>query len=1073
MKNQLKFCRWITAWMYTLLYLYRYDKTDVFRHNGGRLFLRRLIFPFFILLLSGGIVPGEVFASANTVEGVRQNTVQLKGTVKDESGETIIGANITVEETTLGTITDVNGNFILSVPNKTITLKASYIGFRDETITLRAGTRNVEIVMKEDAHVLDEVQVVAYGAQKKVSVTGAISAIKGDELLKSPTGSISNVLAGQLTGVSSVQWSGEPGADAADLYIRGITTLNSSAPLIQVDGVEREFTQIDPNEIESISVLKDASATAVFGVRGANGVILITTKRGAEGKAKVSFSTSVGVQVPTKLLEFANSYQYATFYNEAQKNGGVGADSYKFQPDVLEAFRTHSDPVLYPDVDWMDLLLKNGAIQTQHNINISGGVEGVRYFVSLGVFTQEGLFKTFDAGYNFNFNYNRYNYRANLDFDISKTTLLQVNLGGRMESKNTPISAEDQNQLFRHLYWATPFAGAGIVDGRWIKTNSDYISNPGVDGLNPYYGKGYNSRTTNVLNVDIALEQKLDFITKGLTFKLKGAYNTNYWHNKQRSASIAYYTPVKTSDGGIEYMKSGDDGQPGYGESYDKGRNWYAEASVSYNRSFGNHNVGALALYNQSKTYYPSQYSDIPSGYVGLVGRVTYDYMTRYMAEFNMGYNGSENFHPDRRYGFFPAGSLGWVVSEEKFMEPAKKIVNYLKFRASYGIVGNDKYYVNNVQQRFMYIPDSYVIGGDGFNFGTNVSSDKPGAYEGAKKNQYVTWEKAYKQNYGIDAGFADDRLLLSFDFFKEHREDILVQPNTAPGFLAVTLPVLNIGVVDSHGYEIQAKWNDRIGENFRYRVNANLSFSRNKIMEQAEVTPNEDYLWRTGNPVGQRFVYKFWGFYDETANERYKTQYGADIAEHSGGLQNGDCIYVDMNSDGVIDSDDNYPLGYTNNPEYVAGLNLGFNWKGFDFSMQWNGAWNASRLLEETFRQPMGDTGYKGLLLYQYENRWTPETAGTATLPRATLASTKNSEGSDLFLVDASYVRLKNIEIGYNFKLPFFKKAGINDCRVYVNGYNLLTFSSFKWGDPESRTSSRPSYPLTGVYNMGLKIGF
>jgi TonB-linked SusC/RagA family outer membrane protein len=721
-------------------------------------------------------------------------------------------------------------------------------------------------------------------------------------------------------------------------------------------------------------------------------------------------------------------------------------------------------------MDWMDYLLKNGAMQSQHNVNISGGVEKIRYFVSLGAYTQEGLFKTFDAGYDFNFNYNRYNYRANLDFDVTKSTLLSVNLGGRIEDKNTPISNEDQNQLFRQLYWATPFGGAGIVDGKRVVTNADYIPDPGIDGLYPYYGKGYNSKSTNVLNLDLILNQKLDFVTKGLSFKIKGSYNSSYSHTKTRSSSLPYYTPVLTDDEKVEYQKSGDDAQLGYSESYGKGRNWYAEASFNYSREFGDHTIGALALYTQSKTYYPKQYSDIPSGYVGMVGRITYDYKTRYMAEFNAGYNGSENFAPGKRYGFFPAGSLGWVASEEPFWEPFKDVVNYVKLRASYGVVGNDKY----GDSRFLYLPDSYVLGGDGYNFGTNVGSNQPGAYEAAKSNPDVTWEKAYKQNYGIDFAFIKERLKLSVDVFKEHRKNILVQSETIPAIVGATLPVINLGVVDNHGYEFTLEWNEKVNDHFRYWAKGNFSFARNKIVEKGEVPPNEDYMWETGRPIGSNIINKFWGFYDETANERYKAQYGQDIAEHAGGLEPGDVVYIDLNKDGVINNDDVTKLGYTNTPEYVAGANVGFSWKNLDFSMQWTGAWHTSRLLEESFREPMGDTNTKGLLLYQYEERWTPETASSAKLPRATLAhKTNNYKSSDLFLVNASYLRLKNIEVGYNIKLPLFERAGVDNCRVYVSGYNLLTFTGFKYGDPESRTSSRPQYPLTRVFNLGLKVGF
>lgn len=1008
------------------------------------------------------ICPNELLAQSHTVSG----------TVYDsKTNETLIGVGVKVEGTsTQGTITDIDGNFTLKGISADAILVISYIGYKVEEVKV-SGKKSLKISLDENINELNEVQVVAYGAQKKVTITGAISALSGDELLKTPTGSLTNALAGKITGVSTVQYSGEPGADAADIYVRGIVSLNSSAPLVQVDGVERDFSQLDPNEIESITVLKDASATAVFGIRGANGVILVTTKRGTEGKPKISISTSAGVQVPTRLLEFANSYQYATYYNEAQANDGVAPSAYRFQPDVLDAFKNHTNPLLYPDTDWLDMLLKKSAFQSQHNVNISGGTENVRYFVSVGAFTQSGLFKTLDAGYDFNFDYKRYNYRANIDFDISKSTVLSVNLGGRVDDKNTPISNEDQGQLFRHLYWATPFSGAGIVDGKWIKTNSDYISTPGADGLSPFYGKGFRSKVTNTLNLDLALEQKLDMLTKGLSVKLKGAYNTDYYHTKVRTSTTPYYTPILTSTGDIELRKSGDDAELGYGEEFNRGRNWYMEVGANYNRKFQNHNFGALLLYNQSKKYYPRSYTEIPTGYVGMVGRVTYDFKSRYMAEFNAGYNGSENFHPDRRYGFFPAGSVGWIISEENFMKDVKKYITYLKVRASYGIVGNDRYSEEGAY-RFLYIPDSYDWSGS-YNFGTNVGSNQSGASEKSKSNQFATWEKAYKQNYGLDIFTLDDRLKYTLDVFKEHRENILIQSNTAPGYLGMSLPVVNNGIVDSHGYEMNLKWEDKIGSDFKYFINANLSFARNKIIEKDEVRPNEEYMRETGRPVNQKFGYTFWGFYDETANERYKLQFGRDIAEHSVSLAPGDCVYVDLNGDGVINGDDVTAIGYTDVPEYVAGLNAGFSWKGFDFSMQFTGAWNASRMLSETLREPMGDTNSKGLLLSQFENRWTPDNPN-ASLPRATLAHKSNNYiGSTLFLKDASYLRLKNIEIGYNFESGFLKKMKISTCRVYVNGYNLLTFDKLKITDPESRTSDRPNYPLTKVFNLGLKLGF
>lgn len=1034
------------------------------------------LFPVAILLFLFLSVPLKGYSNeAFSSEGMQQNTVKVTGTVKDTNGEPIIGANVMVVGSATGVITDIDGHFTLNVPVGS-KLQFSFIGYKEQVVPVKKGI-SLNIVLEEDAQMLGEVEVVAYGVQKKVSVTGAISSMRGDDLLKTPAGSISNILSGQVTGISSVQYSGEPGADAADIYVRGIATTNNATPLIQVDGVERDFSQIDPNEIESVTILKDASATAVFGVRGANGVILITTKRGAEGKAKISFTTSAGVNVRTKELEFANSYQYASYVNMMRTNDG---NEPLYSDEQLAAFRDHTNPLLYPDINWIDYCMNKAAFQSQHNVSISGGTNNMRYFVSAGLFTQDGMFKQFNLTDDFNFDYKRYNYRANLDFDISKTTLLSVNIGGRVESKRTPESGEDQNQLFRKLYWAVPFASAGIVDGKYIKTNADYVTKPGADGLESYYGKGFRNQTTNVLNLDLVLDQKLDFITKGLSIKLKGSYNSSYSTTKIASSSVATYTPVVDDKGAITYKKSGSDSQTSYREGdYGKGRDWYMELALNYNRKFGNHSVTGLFLYNQSKRYYPGgTYDYIPTGYVGLVGRVTYDWKTRYLAEFNVGYNGSENFNPENRYGFFPAGSIGWIVSEEPFFAPIKKVVNYFKVRATLGMVGNDNY----AGQRFLYLPGSYGYGqnndhnGPGGFFGQNIGNAKPGAWEATQSNPYAKWETAVKQNYGLDFNILNDHLSVSADYFIEKRRDILRTPDYLPGILGMTLPAINVNKVENKGFEIQAKWNDRIGTDFRYWANFNISFARNKIVFMNEVEQNEPWMYQTGRRINSRSMYKFWGFYDETADLRYQEEFGIPISDHGITLQPGDAVYVDLNKDGKLDGNDaTRDIGFTDLPEYTAGLNLGFSWKNFDFSMQWTGAWNVDRMLSE-FRQPLGDTQNKGLLLYQYENTWrSSEDSYTAKFPRITATNRKNNfeKGSDLYLINASYLRLKNIEIGYNFDFPFMRKLKLNSCRMYVNGYNLLTFTAFDWGDPESRQSDRPNYPLTRVFNIGLKLGF
>ena len=951
------------------------------------------LFPVAILLFLFLSVPLKGYSNeAFSSEGMQQNTVKVTGTVKDTNGEPIIGANVMVVGSATGVITDIDGNFTLNVPVGS-KLQFSFIGYKEQVVPVKKGI-SLNIVLEEDAQMLGEVEVVAYGVQKKVSVTGAISSMRGDDLLKTPAGSISNILSGQVTGISSVQYSGEPGADAADIYVRGIATTNNATPLIQVDGVERDFSQIDPNEIESVTILKDASATAVFGVRGANGVILITTKRGAEGKAKISFTTSAGVNVRTKELEFANSYQYASYVNMMRTNDG---NEPLYSDEQLAAFRDHTNPLLYPDINWIDYCMNKAAFQSQHNVSISGGTNNMRYFVSAGLFTQDGMFKQFNLTDDFNFDYKRYNYRANLDFDISKTTLLSVNIGGRVESKRTPESGEDQNQLFRKLYWAVPFASAGIVDGKYIKTNADYVTKPGADGLESYYGKGFRNQTTNVLNLDLVLDQKLDFITKGLSIKLKGSYNSSYSTTKIASSSVATYTPVVDDKGAITYKKSGSDSQTSYREGdYGKGRDWYMELALNYNRKFGNHSVTGLFLYNQSKRYYPGgTYDYIPTGYVGLVGRVTYDWKTRYLAEFNVGYNGSENFNPENRYGFFPAGSIGWIVSEEPFFAPIKKVVNYFKVRATLGMVGNDNY----AGQRFLYLPGSYGYGqnndhnGPGGFFGQNIGNAKPGAWEATQSNPYAKWETAVKQNYGLDFNILNDHLSVSADYFIEKRRDILRTPDYLPGILGMTLPAINVNKVENKGFEIQAKWNDRIGTDFRYWANFNISFARNKIVFMNEVEQNEPWMYQTGRRINSRSMYKFWGFYDETADLRYQEEFGIPISDHGITLQPGDAVYVDLNKDGKLDGNDaTRDIGFTDLPEYTAGLNLGFSWKNFDFSMQWTGAWNVDRMLSE-FRQPLGDTQNKGLLLYQYENTWrSSEDSYTAKFPRITATNRKNN---------------------------------------------------------------------------------
>ena len=723
-----------------------------------------------VCLLAMSFVFGQqAFSSENYVtesiavsaDIMQQKSKTVVGTVTD-NGEPIIGASVVVKNAGKGVITDMDGNFKLDVPVGA-TIVISYVGYDSKEIVYK-GESTLKVELSEDVLQLQEVQVVAYGVTKKVTVTGAISSVGTEEILKSPVSSISNALTGKLPGLSTVQQTGQPGADDATMYVRGVGSLTEglSSPLVLVDGVERSFNQLDPNEIEDISILKDASSTAVFGVRGANGVILVTTKRGQEGKPKINVSTSYSLQMPTRMPEFANSYEYASTYVNAQRRDGIESN-FAFTDEAIEAYRTHSNPLAYPDTDWVDMLIKDVALQTQHNFSISGGTRGVRYFASLGVLTQDGLFKSFEKEYDGNFKYNRYNYRINLDLDLTKTTLMRMNLGGRVNDKRTPNyeGSSDIGLLFRDIYWAIPMSGVGIMDGKWIWPDTKEFSLPGTvrDGLYPYYGKGYNTSAGNILNFDFMLEQKLNFITKGLKAHVKASYNSGVTLKKLRKTSYPHYETIVNEDGTVNLRKVGDQTNLQYSESTSRSRDWYMEVAMNYKRDFGDHHVSALAMYNQTMKYYPDsnpdEFKSIPRSYIGLVGRATYDWKTRYMVEMNVGYNGSENFAPGKRFGLFPAVSAGWVLTEENFMQPLKPWLSYFKLRASYGVVGNDRVSGN---YRFLYLPDSYNPSTGSYYFGNSISTAWQGAVESKIGNPDVTWETAAKQNYGVDAYFINER---------------------------------------------------------------------------------------------------------------------------------------------------------------------------------------------------------------------------------------------------------------------------------------------------------------------------
>ena len=1032
-----------------------------------------------------------------------EGSITIKGRVMDEmQKEPIPGVNVKVKGSTLGTITDFNGNFKLVVPSKNSVLVVSFIGYVTQEIVV-GNQRTININLKENAQKLDEVVVIAYGSQDKGLVTSAISSIDNKELIKSPVASITNILAGILPGVSSVQTTGQPGNDAADIYVRGVGTLDDamSKPLIMIDGVEREFSQIDPNEIESISILKDASSTAVFGVRGANGVILVTTRRGKQGKAKISVSTSLGLQQPISLVEQTGSYEYARFWNIKKKQDGITDEKLYFTPEQVEAYRTGSDPLMYPNMKWMDYVFHNVFLQSKNNVNISGGSENVKYFISVGYLYQNGILKDLPGqNYNSNYRYDRYNYRANIDAKLTKTTNMKLNIGGNLGKTQEPRVIEDvDNPWVVTQIWSHPFSGPGFINGVRTLIPKGFIpvSDTMRDGMYTFYGQGYKQNYKTTLNLDVDITQKLDVLTKGLSASIKGAYDNNFNLSKTRKggsveSQIIYYQSYFDTNGTMPqtdpdydktyiFVPNGSDTPLSYEESQDRGQKWYIEGRINYDRTFGDHKVSGLLLYNQSREYYPKKangtdapYQFIPRGYVGLVGRATYAYQSKYLFDVNVGYNGSENFAPGRtRFGVFPAFSAGWIASAEKFMEN-QNIIDFLKFRVSWGRVGNDK----GVNNRFMYMPAVWQSSGS-YSFGVSNPASQPAFAMSQMGNPEVTWETADKQNYGIDTHFLNNRLSFTFDYFTERRKGILISPQSTPSIIATSLPDLNIGKVNNHGYEIALGWKDKIGKDFNYHADATVSFARNKIIFKDEVPKLYDYMNETGGSTkrhtGSYKYIRLYQYSDFTKDANGELILDPKLPQPYQRVYPGDAMYQDLNGDNIVDENDKCITGYPNRPEYTFGLNMGFNWKGINLSMQWTGATNVNKEYEVDYRIPFTNASQRGLLTYFYDGCWTPENQLEAKYPRASETSESwNSELSTLWIKDSSYLRLKSINIGYTISgKEFLRKIGINSLSITFSGYNLLTFTPLKYIDPEGLTTNSGAYPLIKIYSFGLNLNF
>jgi len=1013
----------------------------------------------------------------------------VSGTVTDTTRDAgITGANVVLKGTTVGTVTDDEGRYSLQVPSVQDTLVFSFVGYRTKEVPID-GRTEIDVVLSPATVQAGEVVVVAFGEQDRELVTSSVSSVDGQDLAEVPVASVGNSLYGKVPGLQAEQTTGLPGNSGPEIFVRGIGSLDpgSANPIYVVDGnivPGSVFAQLDPNNIESVSVLKDAASTAVYGIRGANGVIEIETKRGSGAQPmQITVRSSIGMQQPTTEQEFVGSYEYAQGYHEAQRNDGVPESQFRFSDEAMNAFRTGSYPTVYPNTDWVDFLTQDAALQTQTNINVSGGTQDVQYFISGGFLRQNGFLKDFsdrapDAR-QFNPSFTRYNLRSNLDIDVTPTTEVALSAFGRVGTRIRSNAGS-----WWRIYSSVPFSGTGITDGKFVTTNRRYIPGRQSNVTPRLFGSGFEKNITNTANLSLTGTQQLDFITEGLEIQLKGSYNSYFTQFKDRSSTYPRYQPffktdadptVPESDSSIVYRKIGRSGILGYSESYSRDRDWYAEGRLEYQRGFGGHNFKGLLLYSQSKDFYPGSFTDIPRKLVSTVGRINYNYEGRYLAEFSMGYNGSENFAEGQRFGFFPAGSVGWIVSKESFMEDVE-FLDFLKLRASYGITGSD-----TGIGRFLYLPAQYNRDAAGYNFGYDVPQNKEGASEGALGNPGVTWETATKQDYGIDVRAFDNQLDVSVTYFHEMRNDILTTLNTVPDYVAADFPAVNVGRVENQGYEAQLTWSQDLGD-FRYSIGGNVTYTHNKVLEQSEPARNEPYQRRTGQPVGQQYGYVFDGYYTEEEVEMI----GSGVADPAWPVKEGYLKFKDLNGDGVINADDQRAVGYSEHyPEYSIGSNMSFGYKNLGLSMTWSAATNFSEQIQfSPYQNPFGGGRNFSIMEWQWEGRWTEEKAENGEnieYPRFTLADfqQRNNKNADFWMADASYLRLKNIQLSYSLNEGFLRGlgAGLEEAMFYVSGYNLLTFSPMmdKYTiDPEQNALNfEAQYPVMKTYRFGVELKF
>lgn len=990
-------------------------------------------------------------------------SIMINGTVIDANRNPLPGVNITLKGTTTGATTDVDGNFFLSVSGQNAILVFQYIGFKTQEV--KVGRQiNLTVTLEEDATDLDEVVVVGFGSQKKLSVIGSITTIEPAQLQVGTTRSMSNNLAGQLAGVIGVQRSGEPGYDNSSFWIRGISTFaGNKNPLILVDGVERSLDNIDPAEIESFSILKDASASAMYGVRGANGVILITTKRGQIGKPIVKVRLEQGFTNPVKLPDFLGAADYMDVMNSISDEAG---ETRQFLKERIDNTRNRTDSDLYPDVNWLDAITKDFGTNSRANLTISGGSNILRYAMVASFYNEGGIMeRDKKQEWNSSSNLQRYNIRSNVDVDVTPTTLVRVNIGGYMQDRRrAPQSVDD---AFGQAFETPPFVHPTQYSTGEI---------PRVkERQNPWAlmtQRGYERVSASKIESLFGIEQNLKFILPGLMFKGTFSFDRFSENKVTRSKDPDYYLPAtRRLDDGLLDLTIDTYGQVFLG--YEKGSEWgnkstYFEGNLSYSQNFDKHYIDAMFLYNQR--HYDDG-STLPYRNQGIAGRLSYSYDRRYVSEINFGYNGSENFAKGKRFGFFPSVAVGWLLSEEKFMERYKDTFSKIKFRLSYGLVGNDRL----DGRRFAYI--TTIDETNAYRWGNEEELYRLGRWEGDYGVSDLTWETVAKTNLGVELGLWN-KLDLQVDLFKEQRRDIFMNRQTIPGSSGfVKTPWANFGEVDNQGIDISLFYNQQISKNWNVSLRGTFTYAVNEVVEKDEplavVGTNRA---QKGHPVNQIFGLISEGLFTDGDFVNEGKNLAPGVPEHTyGPVRPGDIRYKDINDDGKITDLDRCQIGGTEDPQIVYGFGANVRYKNFDLGFFLQGNAKTGRMLGGNSFLPGSAKGAMGNIYSNVDDRWTIENPRQDVFwPRlANYDHANNKQSSTWWLKDMSMLRLKNIEIGYNFSNSLLKKINIQSARLFANGNNLLTFSGFKLWDPELGSNNGFKYPIMKSVSIGLDINF